>query len=421
MIESVRHYTLRNGLRLVVSEMPHMESVSVGFWVGVGGRHERQRINGISHFVEHLLFKGTERRSARKIAATIEGAGGYLNAFTAEDHTCYFARGAATHLETICDVLCDMYTGATFPSQEVERERGVICEEIAMIRDQPGQHVQELLAEAMYPGHPLGRPLTGTLATVGSLGREDLLDYRRRCYTGASTVVSLAGKVTLEEAMAVLEPRLENLPRGRRPRFSKWEAPASARRMVVHQRETEQVHLSLGCHLCGRHSEERFALKLLNVLLGENMSSRLFQQLRERRGICYAVHSSTSHLKDVGVLEIYAGLETGKVRAALRAIGKEFQTLGTKPPSKSELKKAKEYVVGLSRMGLEGTSQRMMWLGESMLEYDRVVDPVAVENRLWAVEPGEIRHVARRYLHPGKPTAALIGPLNGIQHLEELL
>lgn len=416
-----RIHRFSNGVRLAVSEMPYMESVSVGFWAGVGGRHESARASGISHFVEHLMFKGTDRRSARKIAETVEGIGGYLNAFTAEDHTCYYAKADARHFDLLCDVLADMYLGANFPEPEVERERGVICEEIAMYRDQPAHYVHELLTSAMYPSHPLGRSLTGTEQTVGAMTREDLLAHRRRAYVGNSTVIVVAGKVTLEEAVAALEPRLESLERGRSPRFTRLKKEAPGRRLTFFAKETEQVHLALGCYACSRHDERRFALKLMNVLLGENMSSRLFQNLRERRGVCYSVHSAISCLSDSGLVQIYAGVDEARLEPAMRAVVKELNRLAERPPTAAEVRKARDYVIGQSRMCLESTTNRMMWLGESILGYGGVIDPETIEERMHKVTREEISRVARECLTPSRRVAALIGPEREVAKLEAAL
>src|SRR5687768_13010473 len=197
---------LSNGVRIATATMPHMRSVAVGLWAGVGGRHETARQGGIAHFIEHLLFKGTARRSAKAITEDVEGLGGYLNAFTTEDHTCYYAKASAQHLGSLCDVLTDMYLESAFPEIEIERERDVIREEILMYRDQPAQHAQELLTATMWPGHPLGRPLTGTIETVARLQREELLAFQRANYCGRTTMVTVAGRVEHDEVVSIVGP-----------------------------------------------------------------------------------------------------------------------------------------------------------------------------------------------------------------------
>jgi len=283
---------LPNGVRIASIEMPWMRSVSLGVWAGVGGRHESADQSGISHFIEHLLFKGTKKRSAKGITESVEGLGGYLNAFTTEDHTCYYAKAAAPHLPELCDVLGDMYLESQFATGEIEREREVIREEILMYRDHPAQHAQELLTATMWPGHPLGRPLTGTVETIGRMKRNDFLGYRNRHYTGSTTIITVAGPVYHERAVELLTPIFSRLPKGRTPRFVRSRVQNQAARVSLFPQETEQTHLAMGFHAFGRTDERRFALKLLSVILGENMSSRLFQKLRERHGFCYSVQTS---------------------------------------------------------------------------------------------------------------------------------
>jgi predicted Zn-dependent peptidase len=212
---------LANGVRIASIEMPHMKSVSVGFWAAIGGRHERPEQGGLAHFLEHLLFKGTERRSSKQITESVEGLGGYINAFTTEDHTCYYAKAGAQHFSKICDVLADMYQHSQLAPVEIERERDVIREEILMYRDNPGQHSQELLSEAMWPRHALGRPLTGTLETIARFQRPQIQEFHSQHYNGRTTIVTVAGPIPHAQAVAELTPLLEEIKPGRVPRFTR--------------------------------------------------------------------------------------------------------------------------------------------------------------------------------------------------------
>ena len=402
---------LPNGVRLASVEMPYMKSVSVGFWAAIGGRHETAQHSGISHFIEHLLFKGTKRRTAKKITESVESLGGYLNAFTTEDHTCYYARAAAQHLPHLCDVLADMYLESRFAPAEIEREREVIREEILMYRDQPAQHVQELLTETMWPGHPLGRALTGTVETIGRMKRTHLLDYQRRHYNGATTIVTVAGPVDHARVVALLTPLLARLPRGRAPRFLRSRPEQGAARLSLYTQETEQTHLAMGFHAVGRSDERRFALKLLSVILGENMSSRLFQKLRERHGFCYSVQSGMVTLADTGSIHISAGLDAANLEKAVRLILRELENICHKAPSRTELKKAQDYTIGQTFMGLESTSNQIMWMGESLLAYNRILCPVETERKLLAVTPAEVQRVACHCLSPARLAVAIVGPV----------
>lgn len=402
--------TLHNGARIASVEMPHMRSVAVGFWAMVGGRHETPAMSGISHFVEHLLFKGTRKRSSKAITEQVEGVGGYINAFTTEDHTCYYAKAAAAHFPRLCEVLGDMYRNSLFAAAEMEKEREVIREEILMYRDTPAQHAQELLTQTMWPGHALGRPLTGTVASVNAIKRAQLLEFHRRNYVGRNTVVTVAGPRRHEQVVAELAPVLAKLPSGRRPRVSRARLHDGAARVSLVTQDTEQTHLAMGFHAFGRHDERRFALKLLSVILGENMSSRLFQKLREDRGYCYSVHTSTVTLEDAGVFSLYAGLDPRNLQRAVRLILRELELICGKKPALEELRKAQDYTIGQTLMGLESTTNQMMWMGESLLGYDHVLDPAKVERRILAVTAEEIQRCACECLHRGRLGVAIVGP-----------
>ncbi|KAB2643906.1 MAG: insulinase family protein [Verrucomicrobia bacterium] len=404
---------LANGVRLASVEMPYMKSVSVGLWAAIGGRHETAQHSGISHFIEHLLFKGTKRRSAKKITESVEGLGGYLNAFTTEDHTCYYAKAAAQHLPQLCDVLCDMYLDSQFAPAEIEREREVIREEILMYRDHPAQHAQELLTSTMWPGHPLGRALTGTVESIARLKRPELLGFQQRHYNGATTIVTIAGPVDHNRAVSTIAPLLARLPRGRSPRFVRSRPEHGTARVSLATQETEQTHLAMGFHAFGRADERRFALKLLSVILGENMSSRLFQKLRERHGFCYSVQSGMVTLADTGAIHISAGLDAANLEKAVRMILRELQSICDKAPGRAELKKAQDYTIGQTFMGLESTSNQIMWMGESILAYNRVLCPMETERKLLAVTPADIQRVACHCLHRSRLAVAVVGPVKG--------
>lgn len=402
--------TLPNGVRIASVEMPHMRSVSVGVWAGVGGRHEGQNLSGMSHFVEHLLFKGTRKRNAKQITEAVEGIGGYLNAFTTEDHTCYYAKAASKHFGTLCDVLGDMYLNSQFSPVEIERERDVIREEILMVHDSPAQHVQELLSDVLWPDHPLGRPLTGTAESIARFKRDDFTDFTSKYYNGRTTVLAVAGQVTHECVVEHFAPLFASLPTGRRPRFTKAAfIPTGGPKIATVKQDIEQTHMALGFHAIGRHDMRRYALKLLSVILGENMSSRLFQKLRERHGICYSISSGLVSLDDTGALTIFAALEPAKLEKAIKLTLQELDRFIEKPPTKSELQKAKDYTIGQTLMGLESTSSQMMWMGESILSYDKIVDPADVETRLNAVTREEISAVAKASLGRAGLALAITG------------
>ena len=412
--------TLPNGLRVATAEMPHMASVCVGLWAAVGGRHENARLNGAAHFLEHLLFKGTKRRTARRITGEVEAIGGYLDAFTAEAHPCYFAKAEAGRLAQLGDVLADLYQHSRLPAQEVERERGVIREEILMYQDQPAQVAEELLAAAVWPGHPLGRPLAGTLESVSSLCRDELLGFWRAGYHGRSTVLTVAGRVTHAEVLDKIAPALASMPPGKLPRFTRWKSstasvakPSSAvaPRVIVHRQENEQAQLVLGFVAPGRHDPARFATRLLNAVLGEKADSRLFQSLRERRGLCYSVQSELATLADTGLLTISVGLDAKHLRAALGLIRRDIDRLCDQPPGAREVREARDYLIGQHRLGLESTTNQMMWLGESLLGHGRIVPPGDVEAAFAKLTPADVQIAARACLRNGFRALVAVGPV----------
>jgi predicted Zn-dependent peptidase len=405
--------SLENGVRIATREMPEMKSVSVGVWIAVGGRHEPEELCGISHFLEHLLFKGTAKRTARDITEEVEGLGGFINAFTTEDHTCLYAKAASQHLPTLASVLCDMYVNSLFAEQEIDRERDVIREEILMYKDQPGQFSQELLTEAMWPRHALGRPLTGSIESISRIERVHLLKFVAENYNGLSTVITVAGRCTHEEVVRHFRTKLKKLPRGRAPVFQRWNEVTRDQRVLVAKDETEQTHLALGYHAMSRTDDRRHAMKLLSVILGENMSSRLFQQLRERYAFCYSVHSGTLVLEDSGLVSICVGLEPAKLRSALRAIHRELNKCCKRPPSKKELRQAQEYTIGQNELGLESTTNQIMWMGESLIAYGKVVDPEEVQAKFKEVTAEDIQQVANLCFAPQRMGLGVVGPVEG--------
>jgi predicted Zn-dependent peptidase len=402
---------LSNGTRLATFEMPHMQSVALGVWAGVGGRFETRKMSGISHFLEHLVFKGTKTRTAKQITEEVEGLGGYLNAFTTEDHTCYYAKAAGQHFGTLCDVLADMYLDSTFEEQEIEREREVIREEIMMYRDNPAQHAQELLSETMWPRHPLGQPLTGTVETISKFNRAMLKEFMAENYNGRTTIVTAAGNVRHEDLVERMTGPMSRLSGGRAPRYTRGSFRQGKPKVSLVSQATEQTHLAMGFYAFGRSDERRFALKLLSVILGENMSSRLFQKLREQYGFCYSVQTGMVALSDAGLINIYAGLDTAKLEKAVRMIFREIESICKKAPGKQELKKAQDYTVGQTLLGLESTTNQMMFMGESILGYRKVLDPADIEARLMSVTTEDVREVACHCLNRGRLGLAVVGPV----------
>jgi predicted Zn-dependent peptidase len=418
----VYHVTrLKTGLTVLTASMPHMASVSVGLWVGMGSRYEAAEANGVCHFIEHLLFKGTRRRSARDISQAVEGVGGYLNAFTSEEVTCFHARAGAERLEELLEVLTDMFLNSRFAPADIAKEREVIKEEIAMYLDQPQQQVQELLNETLWPDQPLGRPITGTEKTLDTFQRKHLVEYLRAHYVTANTVIIAAGRVDHRRLLQATARRAAQFPAGNRPRFAAARSEQRQPRVRLITRSIEQTQLALGVRTCPRHDPRRYALRLLNTILGENMSSRLFQVLREDRGLAYSIYSSPSFFEDTGDLVISAGLDTDKLVPALRLVLRELRRFREQPPGAGELRRARDFVIGQIDLGLESTDNQMNWIGEQWLGYGKLSKPEEIKRRLRAVAAAEIRAVARDFFRPDRLNLALVSPRRTTRDLVPLL
>ncbi|MBM3831677.1 MAG: insulinase family protein [Verrucomicrobia bacterium] len=408
MYQVSRH---KSGLSVITATMPHMASVSLGMWVAVGGRYEPASLCGVSHFIEHLLFKGTRARSARQISQDVEGIGGYLNAFTTEETTCFYSKARHDRFQELLDVLMDMFLNSTFDPVEIAKERNVIKEELAMYLDQPQHHVQELLNEMLWPNQPLGRSLTGTAETIEKMTREELLAYRSTNYLSSSTIVAAAGNLNHDKVVKAVSRFARHFLCGNRPKFipafNKQTKPA----ICLFTKPAEQTQLALGIRTCSRHDERRFALRLLNTVLGENMSSRLFQVVREDHGLAYSITSALCFFDDVGALNISAGVDTDKLPRALKLIIRELQRLMDEFVTPAELRCARDYVIGQIDLGLESTENQMMWAAEQLLSYGRIIPAAEIKQKLRDVKASQIRSVARDFFRPDRLNLALVSPL----------
>jgi len=401
--------------------MPQMASVSVGWWVGVGGRFEPNELNGASHFIEHMLFKGTLRRTAHQISQAVEGIGGYLNAFTGEENTCFYAKARAEHFERLLEVLADMFFNSLFSPEDIQKEREVIKEELAMYMDQPQHLVHELLNETMWPDQPLGRPITGTEASLDRIGRNQLLAFRTDSYVAPALIIAVAGNVEVPRVMRAVQKISANIPAARRPSFQQARSDQRAPRVRIATKATSQLQLALGFRVCSRHDDRRFALRLLNTVLGENASSRLFQVLREDHGLTYCIHSSLSHYDDVGSLTVSAGLDNSDIDETLALIVRELRRLCEQLLDAKELKQARDFLIGQMDLGLESSENQMMWLGEHLLGYGKVIPPEEVKRRIYEVKASEIRKVARDFFKPERVTATLVSSLKKVPNVEKRL
>ncbi len=405
---------LPSGLRVITEAVPAMRSVSLGIWAGVGSRDESGEYAGASHFLEHLLFKGTERRSALQISSEIEAVGGETNAFTAKEFTCYYARVLDTDLPLAVDVLCDVISASVIEPADVETERGVILEEIAMQEDEPADEVHDLLARASFGDHPLGRSISGTVDTISAMTREQIVEFYRSRYTAPNLVVSAAGSLEHDELVALVSAAVETggLASGAAP-DTRLPAPAPLTdpRTLVQAKDTEQANVVLGCAGLSRQDERRFTLGVLNNSLGGGMSSRLFQEVREKRGLAYSVYSYSSAYDDAGLFAVYAGCAPGKADEVLAIVRDQLATVAEHGLTDAEVARGKGMLKGSLVLGLEDTGSRMSRLGKGELLYGEMLSVDELLSRIDAVTVDDVRTVAAELLR--RPMSlAVIGPFN---------
>jgi predicted Zn-dependent peptidase len=413
----VRRTVLPGGLRVVTETVPTVRAATFGVWVGVGSRDEVPALAGATHYLEHLLFKGTERRNALEISAAIDAVGGEMNAFTAKEYTCYYARVLDTDLPLAIDVVCDMVTSALIQPGDVDNERGVILEEIAMHDDDPGDMVHDTFAQALLGDSPLGRPILGTVTSIESLGRDAILGYYQEEYLPSRTVVAAAGNLDHDEVVRLVS---EAFARGRRegaidtrpvgPRIGEAEL-ISPGGVTVINRPTEQANLVLGMPGVPRTDDRRFTLGVLNSALGGGMSSRLFQEVREKRGLAYAVYSFAAHYADLGMFGIYAGCLPKKVDQVLEICRSELATVAERGITEEELARGIGQLRGSLVLGLEDTGSRMSRLGKSELVYGELLTIEEILAKISAATLEDVRAVAAEVL-AAKPTLAVIGPFD---------
>ncbi|MGI5215522.1 M16 family metallopeptidase [Plantactinospora sp. CA-290183] len=412
---TVRRTVLPSGLRVLTEAIPTTRSVSFGVWVAVGSRDETGPQAGVSHFLEHLLFKGTNKRSALDISAQIEAVGGETNAFTTKEYTCYYARVLDQDLPLAVDVMCDLVADSVLDPADVETERGVILEEIAMHDDEPGDEVHDLLARAVHGDHPLGRLISGTEETVSPMSRRQIQTFYRRRYTPPAIVIAAAGNLDHAEVVKLVRKAVAGTPLDTEPA-----APAPLRptvpgvrpqpaRTLVEQKETEQAHVVLGCPGIGRLDERRFALGVLNNVLGGGMSSRLFQEIRERRGLAYSVYSYSSQYADSGLFAVYAGCAPGKVDEVLKLIRAELAEVAAHGVTEAELERGRGMAKGSYVLGLEDSGSRMSRLAKGELLFGDLLPVDELLARIDAVTADEVNALAADLL--ARPMSlAVVGP-----------
>ncbi|MBI4301815.1 MAG: insulinase family protein [Chloroflexi bacterium] len=413
--------TLGNGLRVVTANMPRARSVSISFFIGTGSRYESPQGAGVSHFVEHLCFKGTTRRpTSKEIAEAVEGVGGVLNGGTDRELTIYWCKVPTQHFPLAVDVLVDMLRYSLFDKREMERERQVILEEINTILDSPHERVDVLIDEVLWPQQALGREVIGTKETVSALTQEDVLSYFGCQYNPANIVVSIAGNITQGEVLDLLSPLLEDWPVQEPHGWYPAEDGQKSPHLRLETKKTEQAHLCIAVRGLSIVHPDRYILDLLNVILGEGMSSRLFLQVRERLGLAYDIHSYVSHFLDSGSMAVHAAVHPPRLVAAVEAILEQLQSLKEETPL-PELQRAKEFSKGRLVLRMEDTRSVAGWIGAQELLTGRIRTVDEVVALLDAITPEDLVRVARQLLVTEKLNLAVVAPLRGEKRLESLL
>jgi predicted Zn-dependent peptidase len=403
-----------SGLRIVTERMPSVRSVTLGVWVAAGSRDERPAIAGASHFLEHLLFKGTPTRSARDIAEAFEAVGGDLNAFTSKENTCFYARVLDRDLPMAVEHMCDMLQHSLLRSPDFEAEGQVILEEINMHEDSPDELIHDLFTESLWTGHPLGRPVLGTVHSITSMNRDQVKRFYRRHYTPANFVVVAAGNVTHDRVVALVRRGMET-GRVKRQGPSAWhlrearDAPTPSGATLVRNRPTEQAHICLGTNGLPRSDPDRFAFGVVNQALGGGMSSRLFQEIREKRGLAYSVFSYHAMYAEAGLFSVYAGTTPKRAEEVLGVIRREIDDVATGGITSEEFERAKGHMKGALVLSLEDTSGRMSRLGKSEIAHGEILSVDETLERIDAVTIEDARRIADRVLT--RPMGlAVIGP-----------
>jgi predicted Zn-dependent peptidase len=409
--------TLPSGLRIVTEAIPGTRSASLGVWVGIGSRDETPNMSGASHFLEHLLFKGTHKRTALQISAEIEAVGGETNAFTTKEYTCYYARVLDADLPLAVDVLVDAVADSILEPSDVETERAVILEEIAMHEDEPGDEVHDIFTEAIFGDHPLGRLISGTEESITPMTRSQINGFYRRRYTPPQIVVAAAGNLEHATVVRLVRKALAGTPldgpvaEPAAPRAGSKRVRHQKPHTVVRNRDTEQAHVVLGGVGIGRRDERRFALGVLNNVLGGGMSSRLFQEIREKRGLAYSVYSYASQYADAGLFGVYAGCAPGKVEEVLDLARTELARVAADGLTAEEITRGKGMVKGSYVLGLEDSGSRMSRLAKSELLYGDLMSVDELLGRVDAVTKEEVDAIAAEIL--SQPMSlAVVGPFD---------
>ena len=417
MVEELRNIQreiLPNGLTILTEQMNHIRSVSMGIWIKSGSRHEDPLVNGISHFVEHIVFKGTSNRSAEDIARQVDSIGGNMDAFTGKETICFNVKVLDEHLPVAVDILSDMVLHPIFDAKEITRERGVILEEIKMDEDNPDYLVHEIFTQNFFKGHPLGKPILGTKDTVRRFDQDAILAYYGGKFRPGNMIISAAGNLSHEELVGLLRQRFEQLP----PGSNGWlDTPpkTNSRINLRNKKSLEQVQICVGVPSYPISHNRRFVTYILNTLLGGGMSSRLFQNVREKQGLVYSIFSELNPFRDTGMLSVYAGTSRESAPKVVQSIVNEFRALKKEPISEEELKRAKDQLKGNLMLSLESSTARMSNLARQEMYYDHFISMDEIIDRIQVVTVEDLLRTANELFRPELIAVTVLGNLNGLK------
>jgi len=403
-----KRFTLSNGIRVITEFIPYVNSISIGFWIGSGSRYENSFNNGVSHFIEHMIFKGTKNRSSKQIAEEIEGLGGQINAFTGKEATCFYVKLLDEHFETGIDVLCDMIMNPRFSMEDIEKEKGVVQEEINMYEDSPEDLVMDMLSRVTWKGDTLAYPILGTSETLKNFTRESIMEYYNRTYLPENMVISIAGNFKEDELIRKLEDRM-SLWRKDSQGPMKLSSPQMARNIEVKSKDIEQVHLAFNFNGIKLGDGDLYSLLVVNNYLGGGTSSRLFQTLREEKGYVYTIYSFPSSYMNAGTFTIYLALNEQYMRDAAKLIKGELNELVEKKMTEEQIKKAKEQLKGNYILGLESISSRMFGIGKAELLQRVVHEPKEILDKIDEISPEDVYRVIDKVFSDGILSASGVG------------
>jgi len=402
---------LTNGLRVVTYNIKDRDSIAIGFWIGVGGRYEEDRLKGAAHFLEHIVFKGSQKYAGEEIKMRIEGIGGALNAFTSEEQTCFYAKIPSKHLNQTFDVLADMVVNPKIAAKDVNKEKTVIIEEIKMYHDLPQYFVLELLDQLLWPDHPLGKSLAGSPETVAGISRKDLKKFHSAHYSPGNIVVAACGDLKHDQIVRLVQKKLGGLQGSTKEEYVRTNGVQVQPRVRFFKKNIEQMHLALGLPGFDENHKDRYVLNLLSIILGGNMSSRLFVEVREKRGLAYSISCSYKTLHDAGLFLVRAGVDNQKIVEAVELILKELNKIKRLGVGQNEFQRAREYLSGQLLLGLEDTMDHMLWIGEGVIVKNKVKTLKGMLKEFERIKPADMKRIAKETLNTNRYNLAVVGPV----------